>query len=135
MANNTNKRRVPQKANNGQPGGPRRWLSLLFYTLAFALMGFYFFGGDKEGKGTSKELSYTKLTAYIEVGAIDKIEVSDDLQAKATVKPQSYTLVFGTQGDGERVKDSSRPKCLLSRSSPSTWTASTLRARPTAKRR
>ena len=89
--------------NNQQPSGPRRWLSLLFYTLAFALLGFYFFG-DKEGNGASKELSYTKLTAYIEAGAIDKIEVTDDLQAKATVKPQSYTLVFGTQGDGERAK-------------------------------
>ena len=86
-----------------QPSGPRRWLSILFYTLAFALMGFYFFG-NKEGVGVSKELSYTKLTAYIEVGAIDKIEVTDDLLAKATVKPQSYTLVFGTQGDGEKAK-------------------------------
>ena len=66
-------------------------------------MGFYFFG-DKEGRGSSKDLSYTKLTAYIEVGAIEKIEVADDLQAKATVKPQSYTLVFGTQGDGEKAR-------------------------------
>ena len=101
MAENK-KRHVPQQSNN-QPSGPRRWLSLLFYTLAFALLGFYFFG-DKDGAGASKELSYTKLTAYIEAGAIEKIEVTDDLQAKATVKPQSYTLVFGTQGEGERAK-------------------------------
>ena len=100
---------MAEKKNNNrprrqqpQPGGGRRWLSLLFYTIAFALMGFYFFG-DKESRGVSKELSYTKLTAYIEAGAIDKIEVTDNLQAKATVKPQSYTLVFGTQGDGERA--------------------------------
>ena len=86
-----------------QPSGGRRWLSILFYTMAFALIGFYFFG-DKEGQGASKELSYTKLTAYIEAGAIEKIDVSDDMQAKATVKPQSYTLVFGTQGDGENAK-------------------------------
>ena len=86
-----------------QPSGGRRWLSILFYTMAFALIGFYFLG-DKEGQGTSKELSYTKLTAYIEAGAIEKIDVSDDMQAKATVKPQSYTLVFGTQGDGEKAK-------------------------------
>ncbi len=85
-----------------QPSGGRRWLSILFYTMAFALIGFYFFG-DKEGLGASKELSYTKLTAYIEAGAIEKIDVSDDMQAKATVKPQSYTLVFGTQGDGEKA--------------------------------
>lgn len=86
-----------------QPSGGRRWLSILFYTMAFALIGFYFFG-DKEGQGASKELSYTKLTAYIEAGAIEKIDVSDDMQAKATVKPKSYTLVFGTQGDGEKAK-------------------------------
>ena len=52
----------------------------------------------------SKELSYTKLTAYIEAGAIEKIEVTDDLMASAHVRPQNYTLVFGTQGDGERAK-------------------------------
>ena len=98
---------MPQQPQGQQPSGPRRWISLLFYTLAFALIGFYFFG-NKEGNGVSKELSYTKLTAYIEAGAIEKIEVTDDLQAKATVKPQSYTLVFGTQGDGEKAKGTLR---------------------------
>ncbi len=100
MAEKNSKNRAPKRQ---QPSGPRRWISFIFYTLAFALLGFYLFG-DKEGTGASKELSYTKLTAYIEAGAIEKIEVTDDLQAKATVKPQSYTLVFGTQGDGEKAK-------------------------------
>ena len=101
----TNKRRqrMPQQRPTGKPSGPRRWLSILFYTAAFALLGFWMFG-DKDGQGPSKELSYTKLTAYIEAGAIDKIDVTDDMMAKATVKPQSYTLVFGTQGDGERAR-------------------------------
>ena len=99
---NGKKRQMPQRQNNGQPSGPRRWLSILFYTLAFALLGYYMFG-NKEANGASKELSYTKLTAYIEVGAIDKIEVTDDLIAKSQVRPQNYTLVFGTQGDGERA--------------------------------
>ena len=95
---------MPQQIDkNGRPSGPRRWISLLFYTLAFALLGFYLFG-DKEGTGMSKELSYTKLCAYIEVGAVEKIEVADDLMAKATIRPQNYTLVFGTQGDGEKAK-------------------------------
>lgn len=101
MADNRQKRREPQRGN--QPSGPRRWISILFYTFAFALIGFYFFG-DKQGQGASKELSYTKLTAYVEAGAIEKIEVTDDLMAKATVKPQSYTLVFGSQGDGEKAR-------------------------------
>ena len=45
MAENK-KRRGPQQMNNNgqQPGKGRRWLSLLFYTLAFALLGFYLFG-------------------------------------------------------------------------------------------
>ena len=99
----TKNKRAPQPAPNGQPSGPRRWISILFYTLGFAVLGFYLFG-NKDGAGMSKELSYTKMTAYIEVGAIEKIEVADDYTASAHVKPQSYTLVFGTQGDGERAK-------------------------------
>ena len=77
-------------------------MSIILYTLAFALLGFYLFG-DKEGKGASKELSYTKLTAYIEADAIDKLTVYDDLTAKAAVKPQKYTLVFGNQREGEQT--------------------------------
>jgi len=100
---NGNKRRGPQQMKNGQPSGPRRWISMLFYVFAFALLGYWMFG-DRDAQGSSKDLSYTKLTAYIDAGAIDKISVSDDLMAKAIVKPQSYTLVFGTQGDGERAK-------------------------------
>ena len=104
MADNKNKpRRTPQSNKNNAPGGPRRWLSILFYTLAFVLLGYYMFG-DKDGSKASKEISYTKLCSYIEVGAIDRIDLTDDLIAKANVKPQSYTLVFGTQGDGEQAR-------------------------------
>ena len=102
MANNNRQRPQPQMPQ-GQPGKPRRWLSIIFYTLAFALLGYYFFG-NREGNGASKDLSYTKLPAYIEAGAIEKIEVTDELQAKAIVRPQSYTLVFGTQGEGEQAR-------------------------------
>ena len=108
MAEQTNKQmpqrqKQPHKQNGNTPNGPRRWVSLLFYTLAFAFLGFWLFG-PKDGEGASKDLSYTKLTAYIESGAVEKIEVTDDLQATAHVKPQSYTLVFGTQADGEKAK-------------------------------
>ena len=103
MADNKKRQMPQQMGKNGRPSGPRRWISLLFYTLAFALLGFYLFG-DKEGTGMSKELSYTKLCAYIEVGAVEKIEVADDLMAKATIRPQNYALVFGTQGEGEEAK-------------------------------
>ena len=97
------KQPTPQQNNNDQPSGPRRWMSILFYTLAFALLGYYFFG-NKENQGISKELSYTKFTAYIEADAIDKITVYDDLSLKANVKPAKYTLVFNSQGDGEQAR-------------------------------
>ena len=97
------KQPIPQQNNNDQPSGPRRWMSILFYTLAFALLGYYFFG-DKENQGISKELSYTKFTAYIEADAIDKITVYDDLSLTANVKPAKYTLVFNSQGDGEQAR-------------------------------
>ena len=83
-----------------QPGGPRRWLGLVFYAIAFGLIAFWLFGG-KEGQELSKELSYTKVTAYIEADAIEKVTVYDDLSLKAIVKPSKYTLVFHSQGDGE----------------------------------
>ena len=103
MADKKNSRQQPRPNNpNGQPSGPRRWIGILLYTAAFAILGFYLFG-DKEGNGASKELSYTKLTAYVEADAIEKIVVLDDLTLKATVKPAKYTLVFGAQADGERA--------------------------------
>ena len=89
--------------NNEQPSGPRRWGSILLYTIVFALLGIYFFGND-DRRGASKELSYTKLTAYIEADAVDKITVYDDLSLTATVKPSKYTLVFSSQGDGEQAR-------------------------------
>ena len=91
---------MPESPKNG---GPRRWLGILFYTLAFTLLAYYFFA-PKEDTGASKDLTYTKLKAYIEIGAIEKIVVTDDMEAKATVRPQNYSIVFGTQGDGENAK-------------------------------
>ena len=106
MADKDNKkqRMLFQQPQGPKNGGPRRWLGIILYTAAFALMGYYFLGNPKEDTGTSKDLTYTKLKAYIEVGAIEKIVVTDDLQAKATVRPQNYSVVFGTQGAGENAK-------------------------------
>ena len=97
------KNNVPQFPNSEQPSGPRRWFSILLYTLGFAILGFYLFG-DREGKSISKDISYTKLTAYIEADAIQRITVYDDNSLKADVNGKNYVLVFGSQGDGERAK-------------------------------
>ena len=100
MAEKKRKQVRPMPPQGEQPGGPRRWLGLVFYAIAFGLIAFWLFGG-KEGQGLSKELSYTKVTAYIEADAIEKVTVYDDLSLKAIVKPSKYTLVFHSQGDGE----------------------------------
>ena len=100
MAEDKNNQNKPNP--QGQKPG-RRWLSLILYTFAFALLGFYLFGG-KETAGNSKALSYTKLTAYIEADAIEKVTVKDDLSAVALVRPKSYALVFPSQRDGEDAK-------------------------------
>jgi len=100
MATNKNKKQLQQETPQ-QPSGPRRWISLIFYTAAFAVLAFWMFG-DKENTPT-KELSYTKLTAYMDADAIEKMVVYDDLGAKAVVRPRAYTLVFNSQADGENA--------------------------------
>ncbi len=100
MAEQKNKQNQPNP--QGQKPG-RRWLSLIFYTIAFALLGFYLFGG-KDTAANSKALSYTKLTAYIEADAIEKVTVKDDLSAQAIVRPKSYAVVFHSQREGEDAK-------------------------------
>ena len=97
------KNKPVQAPQNGQPSGPRRWLSVLFYVAAFVLLGYWIYG-DKDERNVSKELSYTKLTAYIEADAVEKLVVYDDQTLKANVKPAKYMLVFGAQADGERAK-------------------------------
>jgi cell division protease FtsH len=99
----TPKNKPQQPVSDGQPTGPRRWFSILLYTFAFALLGYYLFG-NKEAKGDVKELSYTKLMTYVEVDAIDRIVVYDDLTLKAVAKPSKYTLIFNTQGEGEKAQ-------------------------------
>ena len=54
-----------QPSQGQQPSGPRRWFGYLFYAIAFGLLGLWMFGNDNN-KGVNKDLSYTKLTAYIE---------------------------------------------------------------------
>ena len=99
MAENNNRPR-PHTGPQGTPQRPRRrWLSLMFYIIIFALIGYYFFG-NKDGAG-SKAVSYTDLQSLIEKGDIDRVDVSDDMQATAHVKPDRYELVFGPTKEGE----------------------------------
>ena len=105
MAEENNKypKPQPQGSQGSQNTSPRRrWFRILFYIALFSMLGYYFWG-DKDG-GASKEINYTQLQGYIEAGAIEKVEVDDEMKAKANVKSDSYTLVFGTQSSGEEAK-------------------------------
>lgn len=91
-----NKKKGPEQS------GPRRWINMLMYVAAFVLLGYWIYG-DRVDKGATKDLSYTKFTAYVEADAIEKIVVFDDLNLKANVKPVKYTVVFGTREVGEHA--------------------------------
>ena len=92
-----------KKQRKPAPSGPRRWVNILMYVAAFVLLGYWIYG-DKMDQGATKDLSYTKFTAYVEADAVEKMVVYDDLNLKASVKPAKYVLVFGGQPEGERAK-------------------------------
>lgn len=103
MEENQNKNPFGLEPNRGsRRPGPRRWLSWLLYTVTFVLLGLWLFG-DQLTATTSKQLSYTQLSTYIEKDAIRAIEVFDDNSVKAKVHGKSYVLVFGNQPAGEQA--------------------------------
>ncbi len=90
--------------NNKKPGpNKRRRFGWVYYAL-FALMLGSFFMGPKSDKQISKNLSYTQFCSYIDQNMVEKLVVSDDNKAKATIRPQSYVVVFGNRETGEKVK-------------------------------
>ncbi|MCQ2340989.1 MAG: ATP-dependent zinc metalloprotease FtsH [Paludibacteraceae bacterium] len=84
--------------------GPKRnnW-RWVYYVLLFGALAYFMYQPGKE-KQTDKQLSYTQFIAYIQNDAVEKITVSDDRKAEATVRPKSYVVVFGTRDAGEQVK-------------------------------
>mgnify|MGYP003290678036 CR=1 FL=1 len=91
-----------QRKNGGNKR--RRWVGMLFYILSFAFCCWLLFGGQ-QGMMQEKGLSYTKLTSYIESNAVEKIVVYDDNHVKATIRPESLTLVFGPQETAKKEID------------------------------
>ena len=92
----------PNQPNNSQQ--PKRpYIKWFYYALMVGLLLLFFnpFGGKK---GSDKDLSYTKFTAYINNDAVASVTVYDDNTAKAKIRPESYALVFGNQEAGEDVK-------------------------------
>ena len=91
----------PKQPNQKQPQKKSRW-SWIYYIVMIGLMVFFFFpiGGKKS---TSKDLSYTKFTAYIENDAVASVKVFDDNSAIAKIRPEKYALVFNNQEAGEKA--------------------------------
>lgn len=84
--------------NNRKP----RILGWIFYAIMFALCIFLFFPTDKEK--VQKNLSYTQFTAYIENEAVSKVVVQDDNNVRATIVPEKYAIVFGSNDKGSELK-------------------------------
>ena len=92
----------PKQKPNQQNQQPKKskW-SWIYYVVMVGLMALFLFPTESS---TSKDLSYTKFTAYINNDAIASVTVYDDNTAKAKIRPESYALVFGNQEAGEKVK-------------------------------
>ena len=92
----------PKQPNQKQPKKKSSW-SWIYYVVMIGLMVLFFFpiGGEKT---SSKDLSYTKFTAYIENDAVASVKVYDDNTAKAKIRPEKYAIVFSNQEAGEDVK-------------------------------
>ncbi|MBR1427141.1 MAG: ATP-dependent zinc metalloprotease FtsH [Paludibacteraceae bacterium] len=82
--------------NNQDPNQPRRsWWTWLVYSLIFfgILVIFSPFSDKQVDK---KEIRYTELTSYIEKDVVASVVVYDDNTVKATIRPEHYKVVFGT---------------------------------------
>ena len=92
----------PKQKPNQQKQQPKKskW-SWIYYVVMVGLMALFLFPTESS---TSKDLSYTKFTAYINNDAIASVTVYDDNTAKAKIRPESYALLFGNQEAGEKVK-------------------------------
>ena len=100
MDNKENKKR--RSASNEPSKKPKRGFGWLLYAAMFLILGLMMMPGkDKE---TSKELSYTKFTTYIEKDHVEKVVIYDDNHAKGIVKQSSYILVFGDITKAENEK-------------------------------
>ena len=96
------KPKQPNQTNNQNKKPKRSPLSWLYYAIMVGLMIFFFFpSGDK--RGSDKDLSYTKFTAYVENNTVASVVVYDDNTVTAKIRPESYTLVFSNQEAGEKV--------------------------------
>ncbi len=97
------KEKNKKKQMNSNPQPPKRNWRWLYYLLLLGVLAWFLYTPNQDKK-MDKELSYTQFTAYVENDVVEKIVVSDDRKAEATIRPKSYVVVFGTREAGEKVK-------------------------------
>ena len=91
-----NQKRKPVMKNNQDPNQPRRswWTWLVYSLIFFGILVIFSPFSDKQAD--KKEIRYTELTSYIEKDVVASVVVYDDNTVKATIRPEHYKVVFGT---------------------------------------
>lgn len=89
-----------QKPAPQRPGRFRRMLGVIFYTVIFAGIAYYMLVANEDSI-PGKDLSYTQVKSYIENNLVESVVVYDDCHIKANIRPESLTIVFGPQKEGE----------------------------------
>ena len=88
-------------ARKKRPNRNWRWVYYIF--MGLLLLSLFW---PKDGKNVQKDLSYTKFMSYIERGMVSELTIYDDNRAEAKIRPENYTVVFGSSQTGEDAKGS-----------------------------
>lgn len=81
----------------------RNWGWVYYIFMGLLLLSLFW---PKDGKNVQKDLSYTKFMSYIERGMVSELTIYDDNRAEAKIRPENYTVVFGSSQTGEEAKGS-----------------------------
>lgn len=82
---------------------PKRPNLMWVYLTIIALLGIaYIATGDDTFatvSGEKKEISYTQLQSYLQNDCVESIVIADNNTARATIRPEQATVVFGEKAD------------------------------------
>ena len=101
---NMQKNNDKEKQRTTRKNRPNRNWGWVYYVFMGLLLISLFW--PKDGKSVQKDLSYTKFLTYIERGMVSELTIYDDNRAEAKIRPENYTIVFGSSQTGEDAKGS-----------------------------
>ena len=91
----------PNQPQNGKK--PKRPNLMWVYLTIIGLLGIaYIATGDETFatvSGEKKEISYTQLQSYLQNDCVESIVIADNNTARATIRPEQATVVFGEKAD------------------------------------